>query len=142
MRALTILFYLNDVEEGGETFFPRVNITVSPKKGSLALFASVSDDDVHSCNQDSLHSGLPVKKGVKYAANFWVHPANFEAYGRHTDDGRGGNHCFKGGVEGDDRPRVPKGTDDDDDDDDDGDDGDHEGDKGGDGNEKGDRDGL
>jgi hypothetical protein len=46
-RTATFLFYLNDVEEGGETTFPEFK--VKPKKGSLLLFPA-SWNYVHSAN--------------------------------------------------------------------------------------------
>ena len=32
-RIATVVLYLNDVEEGGETYFPKLNLSVFPKKG-------------------------------------------------------------------------------------------------------------
>lgn len=43
-RAVTVLGYLTDVAQGGETRFPRLNITVQPRVGRLLMFASVTDD--------------------------------------------------------------------------------------------------
>jgi len=37
-RFLAIQFFLNDVEEGGEIFFPTINRTVTPKAGSVLLY--------------------------------------------------------------------------------------------------------
>lgn len=37
-RRLTVIWYLNDVEEGGETCFPTVPLRVKPKAGSVLLF--------------------------------------------------------------------------------------------------------
>jgi 2OG-Fe(II) oxygenase superfamily len=37
-RALGIVIYLNDVEEGGETHFPYQGLRVHPKAGSMVLF--------------------------------------------------------------------------------------------------------
>ncbi len=37
-RVFAIIFYLNDVEEGGETEFPYLNIKVAPVKGRLLIF--------------------------------------------------------------------------------------------------------
>jgi len=37
-RFLVMFWYLNDVEKGGETFFPHPNIRVQPKKGRLLMF--------------------------------------------------------------------------------------------------------
>ncbi|CAJ1334382.1 unnamed protein product, partial [Effrenium voratum] len=40
-RIYTFFLYLSDVEEGGETNFPRLNISVKPRKGSALLWPSV-----------------------------------------------------------------------------------------------------
>ena len=37
-RFLAFFFYLNDVEEGGETVFPTLDISIKPKAGSLLIF--------------------------------------------------------------------------------------------------------
>lgn len=34
-RILTFFLYLSDVEEGGETGFPKMNLQVTPKKGRV-----------------------------------------------------------------------------------------------------------
>lgn len=39
-RAISALMYLNDVEEGGETYFDVFDLTVVPKAGRLVLFPS------------------------------------------------------------------------------------------------------
>ncbi len=37
-RFLVFFFYLNDVENGGETYFPRLNFHVTPKAGRCLIF--------------------------------------------------------------------------------------------------------
>lgn len=37
-RFLVFLFYLNDVEEGGETGFPHLDIELKPKQGTVLIF--------------------------------------------------------------------------------------------------------
>ena len=37
-RFLVVMFYLNDVEEGGETVFPEYKLAAKPTKGSLLVF--------------------------------------------------------------------------------------------------------
>ena len=37
-RISTLIMYLNDVEQGGETFFPKLNFSVSPTKRYGSLF--------------------------------------------------------------------------------------------------------
>jgi prolyl 4-hydroxylase len=69
-RIITVIAYLNDVEQGGETKFPAIDKIVIPKKGKVVVF--------HDCykgtdkrHPDSLHGGLPVIKGEKWAFNLW-----------------------------------------------------------------------
>ena len=78
MRVMTVLFYLNNVQEGGGTLFVHPNLTIAPKKGSLVLFVSSTEADITRCTPLAEHAALPVEKGVKYAATFWVHPMRFE----------------------------------------------------------------
>jgi hypothetical protein len=38
LRIATLLFYLNDVDDGGETYFPLQNLKVKPKTGRAVVF--------------------------------------------------------------------------------------------------------
>lgn len=76
-RFATLLLYLNEPEEGGETEFPRwVNaetrkgLEVQPEIGKAVLFYSQLGDG----NMDdwSHHAALPVKVGEKWLMNLWV----------------------------------------------------------------------
>lgn len=69
-RYLTVLVYLNDGFEGGETVFPKINKTVKPQKGKAVIFQSVNDDGV--IIKEALHGGNPVKSGEKWIANKWI----------------------------------------------------------------------
>jgi prolyl 4-hydroxylase len=72
-RILTFFLYLSDVEEGGETAFPLLNLAVKPKKGKALLWPSVKDDDLVQHEPLALHEARAVIKGKKYAANSWIH---------------------------------------------------------------------
>jgi prolyl 4-hydroxylase len=69
-RVATVLCFLNDVEEGGETAFPGVKLEVKPKKGSAILWYNVTPDG--QLDSKSMHGGMPVKKGIKYVAVQWM----------------------------------------------------------------------
>jgi prolyl 4-hydroxylase len=68
VRILTFYIYLNNVEEGGGTNFPRVGATVAPKKGRAVLWPSVFNEDPHTKDIRSDHQAMPVIQGVKYGA--------------------------------------------------------------------------
>lgn len=72
-RILTFFLYLSDVEEGGGTNFPRLNVTVMPKKGRALLWPSVLDSDPTAKDHRMDHQALPVEVGTKFAANGWIH---------------------------------------------------------------------
>jgi prolyl 4-hydroxylase len=65
-RALTLFLYLNDVEEGGGTRFPKLDITVQPKLGNAILWPSVLDEEPEKKDPRTDHEALEVKKGIKY----------------------------------------------------------------------------
>lgn len=69
-RISTLVMYLNDVEQGGETFFPSLNFTVSPKKGMAVYFEYFYND--HTLNELTLHGGAPVITGEKWVATQWM----------------------------------------------------------------------
>lgn len=65
VRILTLFIYLNDVEQGGGTHFPLLDITVQPKKGSALLWPSVKDENPDLKDGRTDHEALPVEKGIK-----------------------------------------------------------------------------
>ncbi|EED87314.1 predicted protein [Thalassiosira pseudonana CCMP1335] len=77
-RIMTLFLYLNDVEEGGGTRFPLLDLTVQPKRGNAILWASVRDDDPEEKDIRTDHEALPVAKGMKYGANAWIHSEDFK----------------------------------------------------------------
>ena len=84
-RLFTMFLYLSEVEEGGETAFTRLDIAVKPKRGRALLWPSVLDADLLKSDMRTMHEARPVIRGVKYAANAWLHLYDFR--GPH---GRGG----------------------------------------------------
>ena len=71
-RIVTVLLYLNAVEEGGATHFPRLGLQVDPKPGRIVIFNNVGAS-IHEPHPLSLHAGLPVLRGEKWACNIWFH---------------------------------------------------------------------
>lgn len=70
-REYTLIIYLNNVEEGGETSFPKINVDVKPEKGKVVLFRTLDDNNL--IIPESLHQGKPILKGEKWICNKWIH---------------------------------------------------------------------
>ena len=83
-RTLTVFLYLNTVEQGGGTNFPKLgNMTVLPKRGRALIWPSVLDQDPNRKDPRTDHQALPVEKGIKFGANAWIHQRDFkEPYSR------------------------------------------------------------
>lgn len=69
-RISTLVMYLNDVEQGGETYFPKLNLSVTPKKGMAVYFEYFYTDQ--NLNELTLHGGAPVIAGEKWVATQWM----------------------------------------------------------------------
>ena len=70
-RKATLLMYLNDDFEGGETEFVNINIKIKPKKGNAILFIDTTDDQINI--KESMHRGCPVLNGRKWICTKWIH---------------------------------------------------------------------
>ncbi len=79
-RIKTALFYLNDDYSGGETRFPKLDITVQPERGKLLIWENVTAEG--KPEYLSLHAGLPVISGTKYIAVIFIREHDFELEGR------------------------------------------------------------
>lgn len=83
VRHFTIILYLNDNFDGGETYFPYLNKKIKPKKGKALIFLNCNPNNNTIKNglcdviSNSKHAGLPVinnnkKENEKWIANIWV----------------------------------------------------------------------
>jgi len=68
-RTWTAMIYLNEVAEGGATWFPQAGIRVAPRKGMLLAWNNMAPDG--SPNLLTAHEGMPVVKGAKYIITKW-----------------------------------------------------------------------
>lgn len=69
-RVSTLILYLSDVEQGGETAFPELGVTVLPIKGSAVYFEYCNSKG--EIDPQTLHAGMPVIKGEKWIATKWM----------------------------------------------------------------------
>jgi prolyl 4-hydroxylase len=68
-RAFTAMVYLNDVADGGETDFPRLDLAMIPRQGALLVWNNADRDGVP--NPLTVHAGNPVLSGTKYVVTRW-----------------------------------------------------------------------
>ena len=59
--------------------FPLLNVTVRPKRGRALIWPSVLDADPRMRDTRTDHEAVEVRRGVKYAANYWLHMFDFQA---------------------------------------------------------------
>ncbi|KAL7090589.1 hypothetical protein ABFS83_12G047300 [Erythranthe nasuta] len=95
-RIATVLMYLSDVEEGGETVFPaakgnisavpwwnelsqcgKEGLSIKPKMGDALLFWSMKPDA--TLDPSSLHGGCPVIRGNKWSSTKWMRVHEYKA---------------------------------------------------------------
>jgi prolyl 4-hydroxylase len=74
-RISTLIVYLNDVAEGGETVFPEVGLSVVPRRGNGLYFEYTNSH--MQVDQKSRHAGAPVSAGEKWIATKWMRARRF-----------------------------------------------------------------
>lgn len=80
-RYLVLLWYLNDVEQGGETRFPQLDVTIPARAGRLLMFPP------YWMYQ---HEGLPPVSGDKYILStylLFIDPSNPSAADKSAAEG-------------------------------------------------------
>ena len=68
-RSWTAMGYLNPVEDGGATDFPRISLSIPPQAGVLLVWNNMAPDG--RPNPRTIHAGAPVVRGVKYVLTKW-----------------------------------------------------------------------
>lgn len=85
-RLVTALVYLNQPESGGSTEFPKLGIKVPALPGRMVIFHNTSED-MSGPHPNSLHAGMPVEAGEKWAFNLWFrHGETAKSYSITADD--------------------------------------------------------
>jgi prolyl 4-hydroxylase len=68
-RTWTSMIYLNDVAEGGATWFPQAGFKIAPRRGLLLAWNNMKPDGTP--NELTLHEGTDVVEGTKYIVTKW-----------------------------------------------------------------------
>jgi predicted 2-oxoglutarate/Fe(II)-dependent dioxygenase YbiX len=62
-RDLSVVYFLNDDFEGGELFFPKLDLLIEPEAGTLVCFPS---------DHNYIHGVKPVTTGRRYSVVTWM----------------------------------------------------------------------
>lgn len=76
-RVSTLVTYLNDAPEGGQTVFPQLGLAFSPMRGNACYFEY--GDDQGRVDARSLHASAPVTRGEKWVMTKWMRERRFVA---------------------------------------------------------------
>jgi prolyl 4-hydroxylase len=68
-RTWTAMVFLNQPEGGGQTFFEKAGVKITPRTGNLLAWNNM--DAAGHPNPFSVHEGMPVTAGVKYIITKW-----------------------------------------------------------------------
>jgi prolyl 4-hydroxylase len=69
-RVATLVIYLNDVPDGGETIFPEAGLSVAAKQGGAVYFRYMNGQ--RQLDPLTLHGGAPVRAGDKWIMTKWM----------------------------------------------------------------------
>ena len=68
-RTWTTMIYLNDVAEGGETYFKHLKLKIKPQRGLLLAWNNLYKNGIP--NLKTMHEALPPINGNKYVITKW-----------------------------------------------------------------------
>ncbi|WP_434110521.1 2OG-Fe(II) oxygenase [Paraburkholderia caffeinilytica] len=69
-RVATLVIYLNDVPDGGETIFPEAGMSVAARQGGAVYFRYMNGQ--RQLDPLTLHGGAPVLGGEKWIMTKWM----------------------------------------------------------------------
>lgn len=81
-RAMTLLIWLNEGYEGGETRFETLGLALRGAAGDAILFRNTGPDGRR--DPAAGHAGLPVKSGEKWLASRWIRQRPYAQAGGET----------------------------------------------------------
>ena len=70
-RTWTCMVTLNEVVEGGGTYFPKLDVSFTPKIGQALIWYNLDENGL--ANPLTLHTGQLIKKGEKFIITQWFH---------------------------------------------------------------------
>ena len=73
-RTWTFMVYVTDVEEGGETYFTKLDETIKPQKGRGVIWCNIKENS--DMDRNTMHQGKPVVKGEKGIITKWYKLSN------------------------------------------------------------------
>ena len=73
-RTVTVLVYLNHVNQGGATLFPAINLQVQPRQGMAVVFFPATVDGL--LDRMALHAALPAIE-TKYVSQVWIRQGEY-----------------------------------------------------------------
>jgi prolyl 4-hydroxylase len=74
-RVATVVMYLQEPELGGDTYFPELELSVRPRRGSAVYFEYCNARG--ELDSRCLHAGMPVQRGHKWIATKWLRQAPY-----------------------------------------------------------------
>jgi prolyl 4-hydroxylase len=78
-RAWTVLCYLNDDYDGGETVFTESGLSVKGRRGDMLVFGNLDSAGRPAAN--ARHAGAPVTLGIKWLSSRWIRQRRYDSWG-------------------------------------------------------------
>ena len=77
-RTWTAMAYLNTIEAGGATDFPKLDLSIIPEPGMLIAWDNATR--AGRPNRATIHAGMPVEAGRKYVVTQWYRQGDWTRY--------------------------------------------------------------
>lgn len=75
-RVWTVLMYLNQEYQGGETAFLNTNLKIKGEKGGALIFRNLTQDG--SRDVKTVHLGMPATEGEKWVVSLWTRQNHYK----------------------------------------------------------------